>query len=40
MGWGPETAFVEWSASYGAINWNEAMIKLKKPTYYFKRSEG
>lgn len=34
---GKGSAFVEWTGSSKEINWSEAMIKLKNPTFYYNK---
>ena len=34
---GEGSAFVEWTSPNNAIDWPEALEKLKNPTYYYKK---
>lgn len=33
---GEGAAFVEWQSEEGAINWTEALERLRSPTFYYK----
>jgi hypothetical protein len=34
---GEGSAFVEWTSPNNTIDWSEALKKLEKPTYYYKK---
>ena len=36
---GEGSAFVEWTSPNNTIDWPEAMKKLERPTYYYKKQE-